>query len=192
MGFIQEILDYNKQFVEQEEFLKFQTTKYPDKKIVILTCMDARLTELLPKAMNLKNGDAKIIKNAGGLVSHPMGSIMRSILVAIYELGAEEVLVIGHHDCGMANINPDATLRKMINQGISDQTISTLEYSGLNIRKWLRGFESVSDSVKKSVETIRKHPLMPSNVCVHGLVIDPQTGKLDVVVQGNQTEGARI
>ncbi|SHK94027.1 beta-class carbonic anhydrase [Desulforamulus aeronauticus] len=191
MGFLREILDYNKQFVEQEEFREFQTTKYPDKKVVILTCMDARLTELLPKAMNLKNGDAKIIKNAGGLVSHPLGSIMRSILVAIYELGAEEVMVIGHHDCGMANINPDETLHKMISRGVTEQTIFTLEYSGINIRKWLRGFENVSDSVKKSVETIRKHPLMPPNVFVHGLVIDPHTGKLDVIVEGKQTEGAR-
>ena len=184
MGFLQEVLDFNKQFIEQEEFRKFQTTKFPDKKVVILTCMDARLTELLPKAMNLKNGDAKIIKNAGGLVSHPMGSVMRSILVAIYELGAEEVLVIGHHDCGMANINPEATLNKMISRGVAEQTIFTLEYSGLNIHKWLRGFQNVSESVKKSVEIIRNHPLMPSNVSVHGLVIDPSTGQLDLVTEG--------
>lgn len=188
MGFLQEVLDYNMQFVEQKEYVKFQTTKFPDKKIVILTCMDARLTELLPKALNLKNGDAKIIKNAGGLVSHPMGSIMRSILVAIYELGAEQVLVIGHHDCGMAHINPEATLNKMLSRGVAEQTVFTLEYSGLNIRKWLRGFDNVSESVKKSVETIRNHPLMPSNVAVHGLVIDPSTGKLDVVTEDTKTK----
>ncbi|SIC35439.1 Carbonic anhydrase [Mycobacteroides abscessus subsp. abscessus] len=70
--------------------------------MVILTCMDTRLLELLPKAINVANGDVKIIKNAGALVAHPFGSIMRSILVAVYQLQADEVFVIGHHDCGMS------------------------------------------------------------------------------------------
>lgn len=187
MSLIDQILNFNKEFVEHKEYEKYKTTKYPDKKIVILTCMDARLTELLPKAMNLRNGDAKIIKNAGGLVSHPLGSIMRSILVAIYELGAEEVYVIGHHDCGMANINPDQTLSKIIARGIPEQTITTLEYSGLNIRKWLRGFANVSESVLNSVSVIKNHPLLPPNIYVHGLVINPETGQLDVVVDGRTT-----
>lgn len=184
MSMLEQILDYNGSFVEQREYVKYQTTKFPDKKIVILTCMDARLTELLPKAMDLKNGDAKIIKNAGGLVSHPLGSIMRSILVAVYELGAEEVYVIGHHDCGMANINPDETLNKIIERGISKETISTLEYVGFSLRKWLHGFNNVSESVKSSVEVIRNHPLVPRNILVHGLVIDPGTGQLEIVVDG--------
>ena len=63
--------------------------RYPDKKMVILSCMDTRLIELLPKAMNLKNGDAKIVKNAGAIVTQPFGNVMRSILVALYKLKAE-------------------------------------------------------------------------------------------------------
>lgn len=60
-------------------------------KIAIITCMDTRLTELLPQALNIKNGDAKIIKNAGGNIVHPFGSAMRSIIVAVYSLEVEEV-----------------------------------------------------------------------------------------------------
>lgn len=78
--------------------------------MVVLTCMDTRLVELLPKAMNLHNGDAKIIKNAGAIVSHPFGSIMRSIIVAVYELDADEVFVIGHYDCGMTGLNSDSVI----------------------------------------------------------------------------------
>ena len=51
--------------------------------MVIISCMDTRLVELLPKAMNMRNGDVKIIKVAGAVISHPFGSIMRSILVAV-------------------------------------------------------------------------------------------------------------
>ncbi len=66
MSMISSILDYNKAFVEQKIYEPFRTTKYPDKKLGIVTCMDTRLLELLPKAMGLANGDAKVIKNAGG------------------------------------------------------------------------------------------------------------------------------
>ena len=55
----------------------------------------------------------------------------------------------GHHDCGMSNINPQATVDKMMTEGgISAQTISTLQYAGINIHRWLHGFDSVYDSVR--------------------------------------------
>lgn len=90
---INEIMEYNKKFVENKAYEPYLTSKYPDKKLAILTCMDTRLIELLPAALGLKNGDAKIIKNAGGVITHPYGSVVRSLLVAIIELGVEEVMV---------------------------------------------------------------------------------------------------
>ena len=71
---IDEILKYNKEFVEEKKYEQYKTSKYPDKKIAIITCMDTRLTELLPAALGIRNGDVKIIKNAGGVVSHAFGS----------------------------------------------------------------------------------------------------------------------
>ena len=65
---IDQIIEYNKTFLAQKGYEKYLTDKYPDKKLAVLSCMDTRLTELLPAALGLKNGDAKIIKNAGGLV----------------------------------------------------------------------------------------------------------------------------
>ena len=92
---IEEILEYNRKFVEEKGYEPYVTSKYPDKKIAILTCMDTRLTSLLPAALGLKNGDVKMIKNAGGVITHPYGSVVRSLLVGILELGVEEVMVIG-------------------------------------------------------------------------------------------------
>ena len=92
---IDQIIDYNKTFVEQKGYEKYLTSKYPDKKLAVLSCMDTRLTELLPAALGLKNGDAKIIKNAGGLVISAFDSAMRSLIVAIYELGVEEMIHTG-------------------------------------------------------------------------------------------------
>ena len=58
---IEEILSYNRKFVEEKGYEPYLTSKYPNKKLAILTCMDTRLTELLPAALGIKNGDAKII-----------------------------------------------------------------------------------------------------------------------------------
>ena len=178
------ILEYNKSFVESKSYEPYVTSKHPSKKIVILSCMDTRLTNLLPKALNLKNGDAKIIKNAGAAITHPFGSIIRSIIIAIYEFNVEEVLVIGHNGCGMCNLDTSKTIQKVIDRGISKDVIDTLYHSGIDIDKWLKGFDSVEDSIKDSVELIRNHPLTPKEIIVHGLVISPETGELRVIVNG--------
>nr|WP_106781177.1 carbonic anhydrase [Lysinibacillus timonensis] len=186
MTSLNDILSFNESFVEFKQYEPYVTSKFPDKKIVILTCMDTRLVELLPKAMNLRNGDAKIVKSAGAIVNHPFGSVMRSILVAVYELKADEVYVIGHHDCGMSSVDPHKMIDKMIDRGVNKDIMNILQYSGVNLVEWLRGFGDVSTSVNKSVDLLRNNPLMPQGIPVHGLIMDPNTGKLDLVTDGNE------
>ena len=183
MSVVTEMLAYNKQFVSEKQYEQYVSDKFPDKKIVILTCMDTRLTELLPQALGLKNGDAKIIKNAGAVLSHPFGSVMRSILVALYALGAEEVIVIGHYDCGMAAIDPNHVIAEMERRGVEPKTLQTLKSSGVDLERWLHGFDSVEANVRHSVSVIQEHPLLPPGTNVHGFVIDPGTGRLDLVEQ---------
>ena len=184
MNKLEEILKYNKEFVEKKEYEKYETSNMPNKKILILSCMDTRLTDLLPKALNLKNGDAKVVKNAGAIISNPFGSIMRSIIVAIYEFNVDEIFVIGHHRCGMCNLSTNELLEKVITRGIKKETIDTLYNGGIDVEKWLHGFDSVEESIEDSVKLIKKHPLIPEGISVHGLAIDPKTGKLDVIVNG--------
>ncbi|WLR53029.1 carbonic anhydrase [Bacillus tianshenii] len=186
MGRLEEILNYNDRFVQDKKYESYETTKYPNKKYVVLTCMDTRLTELLPKAMNIGHGDVKMVKNAGAMITHPYGSIMRSILVAVYELQAEEVFVIGHYDCGMTGLRADKMIEKAREHGLTDEKYQLLEYSGVDFNKWLSGFDSPQDNVQASVTQIKKHPLFPTDVPVHGLVIDPKTGKLDLVCKNGE------
>lgn len=181
MSQLASILAFNHDFVASKAYEAFRTDRYPDKKIVIVTCMDTRLTELLPKAMNLKNGDAKFIKVAGAVVAAPFGSVMRSILVAIYSLGAQEIYVVGHHDCGMTGMGHQAILQKAREAGVSDITLNTLAHAGIDLQTWLTGFASPADGVHASVRMIRHHPLLPQTVHVHGLLMDPTTGKLDLL-----------
>lgn len=184
MTIIGEIMEYNQQFVEQGKYQKYMTDKFPDKKIAILTCMDTRLFELLPKALNMRNGDAKIIKNAGAILTQPFGSAMRSILVAIYEMGVQEVLVVGHHGCGMSQLDSNAMVEKFKAHGISDTVLDTLENSGIRMERFLKGFERPEDGVMHSINIIRNHPLLPSTIPVHGFIMDPTTGKLELIADG--------
>lgn len=188
MSLVSDLLAFNREFVEEKRYEAYLTDRFPDKKLAILTCMDTRLVELLPKALNLRNGDAKIIKNAGAILTQPFGSAMRSILVAVYEMGAKEVLVIGHHGCGMTNLDTKAMVAKFREQGIPDTVITTLEHSGIKMERFLRGFASPEDGVMHSVQIIRNHPLMPRHVPVHGFLIHPETGALELLVENYQSE----
>lgn len=189
MDLLTQIIEHNRQFVARGEFENFRTDRFPNKKLVVLTCMDTRLVELLPHAMNLRQGDAKIIKNAGAIVSHPFGSVMRSILVAVYELGACEVVVVGHHNCGMTGLDCGRILEKARARGIAPEVIATLQNAGIDLQRWLAGFESVESGVRASVGVIRNHPLLPRDVAVHGLIMCPETGRLEIIDSGYATGG---
>jgi carbonic anhydrase len=185
MSTLHEILAHNAQFVQNREYESFLSDRFPNKKLVIVTCMDTRLVELLPKAMNVRNGDVMMIKVAGAVVSHPFGSVMRSILVAVYKLGATEIAVVGHHGCGMVDLSSEDLLQRTRESGVSPDVLRTLNHAGIQLDQWLTGFARVEDSVLASVQMIREHPLLPPNLVVHGLVMDPTTGKLDLVVDGS-------
>src|SRR5436309_925067 len=124
MSLISDILSHNASFVSNKEYEQYRTDRFPDKRLAIVTCMDTRLTELLPRAMNVRNGDVKLIKNAGAIVSHPFGSVMRSILVAVYELGAAEIAVVGHQGCGMVGMSCARVLEKAKERGVGEETVS--------------------------------------------------------------------
>jgi len=159
MPSIEEMLEFNKNFVEAEQYKNYSSTKRPNKKIAVLSCMDTRLTELLPAALNFKNGDIIIIKNAGAIITHPFGSVMRSLLVAVYELGVEEIAVIGHYDCGMRGLDISELIRKMTDRGVKKETLEFLGYCGVDIPKWFKGFDNVAGSILETVNIIRRHPL---------------------------------
>ena len=148
---IDELLKFNEAFVAEKGYEKYITTKYPDKKIAIVTCMDTRLVELLPAALGLKNGDVKLIKNAGGTVMHPFGSVVRSLLVAIYELGVQEIMIIGHTDCGVQHMDSELMLKHMRERGVSQDHLDMMEYCDINLRSWLSGFNDTEEAVRKSV-----------------------------------------
>lgn len=176
---INKLLAFNRRYVQNKEYERHITDKFPEKNLAILTCMDTRLTVMLPEALGLKNGDAKIIKNAGGQIPTDTDSAIRSLLVAIYELNVNEVMVIHHSTCGACHMSYEGFKPHMQERGIPESTLKEWEDKG--IAEWLEGFHDTEESVRKTVAAIVNHPLVPKDVTVRGYIIDSVTGELTEV-----------
>ena len=178
---IEDLLRHNREFVASRGYERFATSKYPDKRIAIVTCMDTRLVELLPAALGIRNGDVKIIKNAGGTITNPFDSTMRSLLVAVYELGVNEIMVIGHTGCGVQGMNAAEMLHLMRERGVSEEHIALMRHCGIDLDSWLHGFDDTRVAVAETVDLVRNHPLMAADVRVAGYIMDSVTGELTVI-----------
>lgn len=178
MSNIDDILAFNREYVASKGYEAHLTDKYPDKKLAILSCMDTRLSVLLQEALGLKNGDAKIIKNAGALVPTAWDSAMRSLIVAVYELGVNEIMVVAHTNCGACHMNFHHFKEEMLKRGIKE---STMLKCTVDLNDWLEGFHDTEKSVHQTVANVAQHPLMPKDVIVRGFVINSVTGELTEV-----------
>ena len=177
---IDDILEFNKKFVESKGYEKYITNKYPDKNSYSFL-YGYPVDGMLPAALGIRNGDVKIIKNAGGVISHPFGSVIRSLMVAIYELGVKEVMVVAHSDCGACHMNSNEMIEHMKARGIKQETIDMIRFCGVDFGAWLDGFEDTEKSVKGTVRAIMEHPLIPEDIIVRGFIIDSVTGELTKV-----------
>lgn len=174
----------NKSFVRPNAFPPLP--KSPQKQIAIFTCMDTRLVDFLEPAMGLRRGEAKVIKNAGNTIVDPMsGAVIRSLVAGIFMLGIEEIFVIGHRDCGMAEIDSDSVKQKMVSRGISPDVI---DIHVPDLKQWLGIFSHPVENIERVVKIIRHNPLIPQDVPVHGLLFCPNDGHLDVIVNGYTRE----
>ena len=178
---IDKIIEYNREFVKEKTYENFITDKYPNKRIAIVTCMDTRLVELLPAALGFRNGDVKIIKNAGGTITNPFDSTVRSLIVAIYELGVEEVMIIGHTGCGVQGMDSAEIQHQMRERGIPDSHITLMKHCGIDLDQWLHGFDDTESAILETVDLVRNHPLIPKDIIVKGYIMDSTTGELSTI-----------
>ena len=178
MSNIDNVLAFNREYVARKGYERHLTDKFPDKKLAVLSCMDTRLSVLLQDALGLRNGDAKIIKNAGAVIPSPWDSAMRSLIVAVYELGVNEIMVVAHTHCGACHMGFGHFKEEMLRRGIP---ASALERSDIDLDAWLEGFHDTEKSVRDTVANILNHPLIPSDLTVRGFIIDSVTGALEEI-----------
>ena len=133
----------------------------PGRKFAVVTCMDARLDPA--RFLGLEEGDAHVIRNAGGLVND---ETIRSLVISHHLLGTQEAVVIGHTGCGMLTFT-NADLHEKL--GPTSESID------------FQPFPDVAESVRQSVEKIRSHPLLPDSFGAAGFVYHVETGRIDPV-----------
>ena len=133
----------------------------PRKKLAVVACMDARLDPA--KVLGLQEGDAHVIRNAGGVVSDEE---IRSLAISQHLLGTEEIALIHHTDCGLTKFT-------------DDEFADRLERESGERPPWpARAFADLEQSVRDSIRRIRESPFVPRTENVRGFVYEVETGEL--------------
>jgi carbonic anhydrase len=157
----------------------------PARRLAILTCMDARLDPA--RFLGLAEGDAHVIRNAGGRASD---DAIRSLVISYKLLGTKEFFVIHHTDCGMLAFSNE-TMRELLAASLETAELTPQGFRdigrGPGSREaeyidWLT-FKDQHQAVIDDVDRIRRHPLVPDSIPVHGFIYDVSSGKL-IEVEG--------
>ncbi len=101
-------------------------------------------------------------------------------MVCIYELGVKEIAVIGHHECGMAKTTSESLTKAMIESGVVPGAIHMIEKE---LKEWADEFKHPEENVRDAVEKLKKNPLIPNDIKIHGLMFHPRSGKLELLIK---------
>lgn len=165
----------------------------PARRFAILTCMDARLDPA--KFAGLVEGDAHVIRNAGGRASD---DAIRSLVISYKLLGTREWFVVQHTDCGMLTFT-DAVMRRLLAQSLKTARVDKDGWhdpgggggsTEAEFIDWLT-ISDLANSVTTDVERIRRHPLVPGDIPIYGFVFDVKTGKLVEVAEAMKAGKAK-
>jgi carbonic anhydrase len=132
----------------------------PAKKVAVLACMDARLDPA--KALGLREGDAHVIRNAGGVATE---DAIRSLVISQRLLGTEEIILVHHTDCGMETFTDDA---------VKDQILLD---TGIRPSFALEAFPKADEDVKQTAARIKASPFVPRKQ-IRGFVYEVESGRL--------------
>jgi carbonic anhydrase len=157
---IDEVLAANDAYATS--FTKGELPMPPGRHFAIVTCMDARLDPA--KYAGLSEGDAHVIRNAGGVVTD---DALRSLVISHWLLGTQEAFVIGHTDCGMETFTDEQLRRKLLDEAGADA-------SGVEFH----AFPAVRERVRESVARIERSDLLPDSFVARGFVYDVRSGRL--------------
>ena len=164
MSAIDEALRANQAYAK--EFHSANVYMPPRRKLIVITCMDSRL--MPDQMLGFGIGDAHVIRNAGGLATD---DALRSLIISHHLLGAAEVMIINHTDCGMLTFT-DETLR----QQLQASTGATPQSPACFLT-----FGDLEANVRRQVAKVRSHPWIPQSVRVRGFIYDVRKGELNEV-----------
>jgi carbonic anhydrase len=164
MAVIDELVQNSERYAQQ--FDKGDLPLPPGRGVAVVACMDARL--IPSKVLGLEEGDAHIIRNAGGLAK----DALRSLVISQRLLGTSEIAVIHHTDCGMLTFqNEDVHQKTQEDLGADSSDIDFLPFGDLD------------QSVRDDVEFLKSSPLIADGTEIRGFVYEVKTGKLNEIAR---------
>jgi carbonic anhydrase len=164
MSIVPELMAANERYAAQ--FTNGDLPMPPRHKLVVLTCMDARIDPL--RALGLEEGDAHVLRNSGG---RPTTDVIRSIAVSQEMLDTREVVVIHHTECGSIRITNDSIRERLASSLGTDAGHVAGEIDFLP-------FTDLEQSVRDDIHTLRASPLLRPETEISGFIFDVKTGRL--------------
>ncbi|HTI15470.1 MAG TPA: carbonic anhydrase [Dictyobacter sp.] len=159
MAVVEEFLHNNDRYAA--DFHKGDLALPPAKKVAVLACMDARLDPA--RILGLEEGDAHVIRNAGGRAA----DALRSLVISEQLLGTETIVILHHTDCGMLTFTDD---------GLHTQLKNALHADADHIA--FLPFHDLEQSVRDDIAFLRSSSLIPTTIIIRGFIYDVKTGKL--------------
>ncbi|PEK27605.1 carbonic anhydrase [Bacillus wiedmannii] len=155
-----------------------------NKKVLLLTDIEHGIEPIIQQVTNIQQENMLTIHSYDSVIVHPYGDIMRSVIIAIYQENVEEIFVVGIEDKETDVVNLQIQRDSIKNNREIEYLFKNCmpEFSSGSFNAWLSGQENVSENIEKSIDMICHHPLIPSDIKVHGFMID-RTGEKEMVVK---------
>lgn len=164
MGVIDEVLEANRRFAQT--YSSKNLPGQPARRLAVVACMDYRIP--ISQALGLENGDAVVIRNAGGIITE---DTLRSLIVAHYRLGITDLMIINHTQCGMQTFE-DQELVEWLEQETGASTVIPAHF---------HTFTDLEENVRRQFRRLRSHAWIPDSLRVRGFIFDVKTGLLNEV-----------
>ena len=156
---VEELLENNAAYADG--FDKGDLPVPPAKKVAVITCMDARID--VHEILGLKEGDAHVIRNAGGVVTD---DVIRSLTISQRMIGTEEIVLIHHTRCALMSVGNDE-IKERIERDVGVEPPFAIE-----------SYASLEDSLSRSIDRIKESPFIQHRDRIHSFVYDVETGVL--------------
>jgi carbonic anhydrase len=164
MSVIDEVVQANQEYARFHRLAHISPR--PRRKLAVLTCMDTRLSRA---TLGLAEGDAHILRNAGGIVTE---DALRSLLISHHLLGTEEFIIINHTDCGLMSATEEEIRARILSRAGCDAASPASFHA----------FTDLGQNVRGQIKKVRSHPWVPKEISVRGFVYDVATGRLEEVL----------
>ena len=162
-------LEYQNKIINRTELLlnNYKIPKYP---VLIITCMDPRID--IYRIFQLKPGEVFVLRNAGNIFTEDM---LRSILIAVYEYEVENIIILGHLDCGMTKISLK-DLQGKLNRTTLKHVTGNHTNVYLGLQRFFRNFADELKNIESQINSIKDSNFLPPNVKINGMLYDPVSG----------------